>query len=237
VPPRRVANRVASRSAAVAEAFGPYARTCRANGSLDRTRSAAFRAYKAPELRGYGTPELQARRHALVNGADPQLAATASGILLANEFLSPEPHAAAMVYARLPALLSGKAWPHACPLVRALGDQGSVPPEELLERAKERPEQTNARLSPVKRQAVANVAVRGFIPQLFPAKRLNPRRCRQTSTSAWRQSAGSRHWRNRATLLVQRHVDVDGRRVQLFQDVLRQTARGRAPLICDPRRT
>jgi hypothetical protein len=41
------------------------------------------RAYKSPDLRDYGTPEFAAKRNAAINGADPQLAATASGITVA----------------------------------------------------------------------------------------------------------------------------------------------------------
>ena len=60
-----------------------------------RTKSGQLsKAYKRnPACRDKGTPELQAKRHVLISGSDPQLAATASGILLANGFLTPAtPH-------------------------------------------------------------------------------------------------------------------------------------------------
>jgi hypothetical protein len=74
-----------------------------------RTKSGrASRAYKSPELRDKGTPECQSKRAYLINRADPQLAATASGILLANDHLNRDQHAAAMRYAWAHALTYGK---------------------------------------------------------------------------------------------------------------------------------
>ena len=69
-----------------------------------------FRAYKDPEIRDHGPKEFQAKRQYLVNGADPQLAATASGILLANGLLTREQYDAAMRYAWAHALVYGKPW-------------------------------------------------------------------------------------------------------------------------------
>jgi hypothetical protein len=52
-----------------------------------------------PELRDHGTKEFCAKPEYLINGADPQLAATASGILFASGFLTHDRHAAALRYA------------------------------------------------------------------------------------------------------------------------------------------
>jgi hypothetical protein len=72
-----------------------------------RTKSGRpSRAHKSV-ARDRGTAESQAKRHALINGSAPQLAATASGILLANGFLTQAQHVAALRYARLPALVYG----------------------------------------------------------------------------------------------------------------------------------
>ena len=98
-----------------------------------RTKSGRLsRAYKSPELRDKGTPEAQNKRAYLINGSDPQLAATASGILLANGFLTPGQHVAALRYARWHALLYGKPWSVVCPLAWHLPTQGTEPPEASL---------------------------------------------------------------------------------------------------------
>jgi hypothetical protein len=63
-----------------------------------RTKSGRpSRAYRGP-ARDTGTREFCAKRAYLINGSDPQLAASASGILLANGFLSRNQHAAALTY-------------------------------------------------------------------------------------------------------------------------------------------
>jgi hypothetical protein len=91
-----------------------------------RTKSGRLsRAYKSPELRDKGTPENQNKRAYVINGADPQLAASASGILLANKMIGQDQHVACMRYAHAHALVFGKdpeahaasafmpSWPHA----------------------------------------------------------------------------------------------------------------------------
>jgi hypothetical protein len=50
-------------------------------------------------LRDYGTREFCEKRQYLINGADPQLAATASGTLLANGLLCQNQHDAALHFA------------------------------------------------------------------------------------------------------------------------------------------
>ena len=124
------------------------------------------RPQEQPDLRDKGTLEAQAKRHALINGADPQLAATASGILLANGLLTQAQHVAALRYARLHALVYGKAWTVVCPLGWDLPSHGSEPSEGLLDWAERRIVELNALLTPEQRQAVANVAVFGFVPHV-----------------------------------------------------------------------
>ena len=129
------------------------------------------RAYRGP-ARDVGTPEFCAKRHYLINGSDPQLAASASGILLANGFLSRGQHSAALTYAWAHALSYGRPWRQACPL----GDRtGSAPSDERLVKAKEKLAEMDAELSPEQRQAVGNIAVFGFIPQWFYVDRLRLR--------------------------------------------------------------
>jgi hypothetical protein len=137
-----------------------------------RTKSGRpSRAYSGP-ARDTGTAELQAKRAYLINGSDPQLAASASGILLANGFLSRGQHAAALTYAWAHALTFGRPWHQACPL----GDRtGSAPSDERLVKAKEKLAEMDAKLSSEQRQAVANLAVFGFIPQFFYTERLRLR--------------------------------------------------------------
>jgi hypothetical protein len=158
------------------------------------------RAHKSPELRDRGTPEFLAKREYLINGADPQLAATTPGILLANKMLTQEQHVAALRYARAHALTFGRPWHQACPLANPGG--GAIPSDRLLEVAKERLDDMNARLAPAQRLAVANVAVFGFLPQRLVAERLklrplprmsaSGRRCSQASTrSPARQGSAS----------------------------------------------
>ena len=60
VPPRRGAKRAASRSVAVAVACAPYAPTCRATLSLDRTWAPGASHCARLQAPVYGTPEFQA---------------------------------------------------------------------------------------------------------------------------------------------------------------------------------
>ena len=118
------------------------------------------RAYKSPELRDKGTPEVQDKRAYLINGSDPQLAATASGILLANGFLTHEQHAAAMRYSWAHALTCGRPLAPSPP-ARGTGRRPD-PADDLLERARQRLQAMDARLTSEQRQPVGNVAVSGL---------------------------------------------------------------------------
>ena len=139
-----------------------------------RTKSGRLsRAYKDPEIRDQGTKEFQAKRLALVNGADPALAATAPGILLANGFISPQQHAACQRYGWAHAMTFGRPWAQASPLAESAG---SEPPARIQEIAKDRLEQMNRHLSKTERLRVANLAVFNFLPTWFFAKRGNWKR-------------------------------------------------------------
>jgi hypothetical protein len=137
-----------------------------------RTKSGRLsRAYQGP-ARDVGTDEFQAKRAALINGSDPQLAASASGILLANEMISPEQHHAVLSYAWCHAMLYGRPWRQACPLGERTGDEA---PDELVELAKEKLAAMDGLLTLEQRHALANVAVFGFVPQWFFTERLRLR--------------------------------------------------------------
>lgn len=125
------------------------------------------RAFKG-EARDTGTPEANAKRSYLINGADPALAACTSGILHANGILSRAQYDAAMRYARAHALTWGKVWPASC----LLGDRtGGAAPDDVLARAKAQLEAMNALLDPAQRTAISNVAIFGYIPPWFFAER------------------------------------------------------------------
>lgn len=136
----------------------------------DRPRTASGRLSRAFKnaARDTGTPEQQLKRAYLINGADPQLAATTSGILLANHVISRPQYDAAMVYAWAHAMVYGRPWRQACPL----GDRAGIEaPDELLVRAKEVLEDMDGKLTPGQRQAVANLSVFGYWPMWWIAAR------------------------------------------------------------------
>jgi len=89
----------------------------------------------AHQLVDRGTQKSQDRRAYLVNGSDPQLAATASGILFANGVLIEAQHNAVVRYSWAHALSFGTIWRQACPLARR-GEGISPAPDELLTIAK-----------------------------------------------------------------------------------------------------
>ena len=161
-------------SVAPAATFRPMARKRRPG---PRTKCGQLsKAYSGnPACRDRCTPEFEDKRAALINGSDPQLAATASGILLANGFLTRNQHASATGLCQA-----------TCDRVRStlvpamslgLGSCGrrSDPPEELVIKARHRLDEMHRQLTPLERQAVANVAVFQFIPQWFYTVRLKLR--------------------------------------------------------------
>ena len=123
--------------------------------------------------RDNGTAEAIAKRCILVNGADPALAATVPGILLARGYLSRDQHDAAQRYAGLHRTAFGPAWRQVCPLAEAHG--GPTIPDDRLIRLREALDQLHARMTLEQRQAVADVAVYNWIPQWFYTARLGLR--------------------------------------------------------------
>ena len=103
--------------------------------TMGRRRKAGPRTKTVRPARAYraspaipGQQEGIAKRTVLINGADPALAASASGILLANGFLTGDQHRAAMAYS----------WAHAHDVRPALepclldDGRGHEAPDELL---------------------------------------------------------------------------------------------------------
>jgi hypothetical protein len=122
------------------------------------------RAYKTV-ARDLGSPESLLKRASLINGADPQLAATASGILLANEMITREQHSAALTYSWAHAMVYHRPWRQACPLADRGGSTEA--PEDLVELAKEKLAAMDAALNWEQRLAVGNLAVFGWLPGWF----------------------------------------------------------------------
>jgi hypothetical protein len=157
-----------------------------------RTRSGRLsRSYRAP-ARDTGTAEVQPKRAYLINGSDPQLAASASGILLANGFLTRSPHAAALGYAWAHALTYGRPWRQACPL----GDRtGGERPEELLVNAKQRLAEMDAKLTPEQRQRSATLLSSASCRSGFTSIVSSCDRCRRMPPSVLRSCPASTRWR------------------------------------------
>jgi hypothetical protein len=78
---------------------------------------------------------------------------------------------AAMIYARLHALMYGKPWRVRCPLGWDLAAQGRERPEAAFKRAQRRLDEMNAKLTLEQRLQVVNVAVYAMIPAWFYAAR------------------------------------------------------------------
>ena len=134
-----------------------------------RTKSGRLsRAYKSPELRDHGTREFVEKRAALVNGGAPELAATASGILLANGFLTPAQHTAATRYSWAHNMAFGKPWVCTSPLGELCATE---PTDEMREIGRYRLEQMDRRLTKAERLRVGNLAVYEFLPQWFYSER------------------------------------------------------------------
>jgi hypothetical protein len=129
------------------------------------------RAYKTA-VRDEGTHEFRAKRMRLINGADPQLAATASGILHANGHLTAEQHHACLRYAWCHAIIYGRPWRQVCPL----GDRvGGETPDQRVVIAHAQLARMDAVLDYEQRQQVANLAVFGMWPGWFMAAKLGLR--------------------------------------------------------------
>jgi hypothetical protein len=137
-----------------------------------RTKSGRLsRAGKPREARLGPTRENALKMQALVNGSDPALAASASGILLANAHLSEEQYIAGLRYARAHAVVFGRPWAHIQDVLKCMPWGGDPPTEGQQEWAERQLEKWRAKLSKDQRSAVANVAVFSFIPTWFFAAR------------------------------------------------------------------
>jgi hypothetical protein len=119
--------------------------------------------------------EVQERRAYVINGADPQLAGSAAGILFANNVIERRHYDAALTYARLHAFLFGTVCRCQSPLGWKLAVQCHEPADGLVASAEQRIATVNARLTLEQRQAVANLSVYGFAPQFFFAEKLKLR--------------------------------------------------------------
>jgi hypothetical protein len=107
----------------------------------------------------------------MINGAAPELSATASGILMANGFLTKEQHTAATRYSWAHALTFGRVWGQISPLGEVVG----APAHDMSGSAKAKLAYMDAKLSDAQRLAVANVSAFNFIPHWFYVQRLKLR--------------------------------------------------------------
>ena len=104
----------------------------------------------------------------LVNGGAPELAASASGILLANGHLTPQQHSACLRYGWAHSLAFGRPWMRTSPLGELCSTE---PTDEMREIGRYRLEQMDRRLTKAERQQVGNLAVYEFLPQWFYTER------------------------------------------------------------------
>jgi hypothetical protein len=116
-----------------------------------------------PRVRDEGTKQFIAKREAMINGAAPELSATASGILLANGFLTREQHTAALRYAWAHDTTFGRVWGQISPLGETMG----MPASDMSPKAKKKLAYMDKKLSDEQRQAVANVSAFNLIPNWF----------------------------------------------------------------------
>jgi hypothetical protein len=124
-------------------------------------------------MRDLGTRESQAKRHAWINGADPQLAASASGILYANGQIEEDAYLACLRYSRCHAIVYRRLWFHTqnsmgIPLSWA----GQEPTESMHEWAERQLDRWAEALTPEQKQAIGNVACFNFMPTWAYAHRL-----------------------------------------------------------------
>lgn len=123
-----------------------------------RTKSGRLsRAYTGP-ARDAGTPELQAKRQAIVgDGADPNLSVSAPGILFAKAILNREQYAQALTYRKLRAAIFGPPWP-----TNATAGEAS---DTNLIRCKRKLRALERRITNGQRHLIANVAVFDILPR------------------------------------------------------------------------
>ena len=132
-----------------------------------RTKSGRLsRAYRDPDVRDQGTHQVQAKRQAIVGESnDPNLSASAPGILHAHGYLDKHQYAEALEYRRLRCVLYGTPWPSYA--------ESSIPSDSLIESMQESFDEKVRMLNEDQRHVVTNVAVFDAIPNWFFARRLN----------------------------------------------------------------
>ena len=115
-----------------------------------RTKSGRLsRAYKDPEVRDLGTPQVQTKRQAIVGeGADPGLSATVAGVLYARGHLNQDQYIEAIEYRRLHNAIFGHPWGQGF---------GMTPFEENLMRLKAMLDRKDRRLTGEERHALLRV--------------------------------------------------------------------------------
>lgn len=130
-----------------------------------RTKSGRpSRAYKNPEVRDNGTPQVQAKRKAMVGAeVDPALACSVPGILFAHGYLDREQRDMAFTYGKICDAVYKPLWPPNGP-----GGQIS---DQHLAKLQARLRALEARVTADQRDVVRNVASNAW-PNWFDAKRL-----------------------------------------------------------------
>jgi hypothetical protein len=112
-----------------------------------------------------GTPEVQAKRRALVGeGNAPELSATAPGILHAHAYLDKDQYAEALEYRRLRCILYGSPWP--------CYSDSSEPPPSSIKTIQERFDARAGALTEEQKTVITNVAVFDVLPTWFFCRRL-----------------------------------------------------------------
>ena len=147
------------------------ARPCRASAKPGaRTKSARLsRAYRGP-ARDSGTPELQRKKLAAVNGAvDPALSASPASILFAHGVLSRDQVAAAERYRRCYALSFGL--PHFGGCLLSDGPSGRALDDDRLAHARRQLDAMVAALTTEQKLQIDNLVISAWIPGWFYAAR------------------------------------------------------------------
>lgn len=126
-----------------------------------RTKSGRLsRAYNDPRVRDHGTPESSAKRQALVGvNGDPNLSASAPGMLHAHGYLDAQQYAEALEYRRLRCILYGSPWP--------AFSASSDPSEERLASLQERFDRKVSVLTECQKHVITAVTVFDERPNWF----------------------------------------------------------------------
>jgi hypothetical protein len=147
----------------------------RRKGSIARTKSGRLSRAGSFDLVDRGPRENQAKRHALINGADPALAASASGILFAAGHLDQEQLNAGLRFARAHAIVFGRPWAHIQDPLRCLPWGGEPPSDELHAWAENRLSAWRAELTEEQIQAIGDLLVFNTLPHWWLCSRIKLR--------------------------------------------------------------